>query len=282
MATEELETVAREYELDEETMTLRQVWAFGEGQGLHAHTAGEALRLPNGNTLHNYGSFGRLREVTPDGTIVWGAAGGFESKTLEEVHEALDVRHPDGEIERVWSCREDFLDVVGWTESHHCQSNALEWYEDRGTYLFSLPSQDAVVEIDGVTGASLRWWGHVEGGWAFDPPESAFYWQHGAKFTEAGTLLVSAEIAEDVEETVVREYELDEGTQTLRQIWTFGEGEGVYAKAAGEAHRLPNRNTLHNYGTGGRIREVTTDGRIAWDLAWDPAHLNDLYGLIDP
>ncbi len=34
-------------------------------------TEGEAVRLPGGNTLHNYGSLARAREVTPEGEVVW-------------------------------------------------------------------------------------------------------------------------------------------------------------------------------------------------------------------
>jgi hypothetical protein len=36
----------------------------------------------------------------------------------------------------------------------------------------------------------------------------------------------------------------------------------------GEAHRLPGGNTLHNYGSGARIREVTPDGQVVWDVLW--------------
>ena len=34
---------------------------------------GEAHRLDNGNTLVNYGDLPEIREVTPDGAVVWAA-----------------------------------------------------------------------------------------------------------------------------------------------------------------------------------------------------------------
>ena len=36
----------------------------------------------------------------------------------------------------------------------------------------------------------------------------------------------------------------------------------------GEAHRLPRGNTLHNYGTAARIREVTPEGEVVWDVGF--------------
>jgi hypothetical protein len=65
------ETVVREYTLDAGTHTLTEVANFGIGEGIYAHDLGEAYRLPNGNFLHNYGTTGRLREATADGTVVW-------------------------------------------------------------------------------------------------------------------------------------------------------------------------------------------------------------------
>jgi len=71
----------------------------------------------------------------------------------------------------------------------------------------------------------------------------------------------------------VREYELDETQGVLRQIWSFGEGEGILMESAGEAHRLPGGNTLHNMGSGTRVREITPDGDIVWEVAWDTPRL---------
>ena len=37
----------------------------------------------------------------------------------------------------------------------------------------------------------------------------------------------------------------------------------------GEVHRLPGGNTLHNYGEESRLREVTPDGAIVWEVWWE-------------
>lgn len=64
--------VAAEYVVDDATRTLTRVWAYTSTDAW-ATQLGEARRLPNGNTLVGYGQDGALREVTPDGTVVWHA-----------------------------------------------------------------------------------------------------------------------------------------------------------------------------------------------------------------
>ncbi len=64
--------VAAEYELDDTTQTIRRVWAY-QSTDMWATQVGEAIRLPNGNTTQGYGQDGAVREVTPDGTVVWQA-----------------------------------------------------------------------------------------------------------------------------------------------------------------------------------------------------------------
>ena len=198
----------------------------------------------------------------PDGTIVWGAASWW-SETLEKVG-------PDGIQRTVWDCTE-FFDAIG--EGAYCQSNALYWHEATDTYLYSFYDTSHVVEIDGETGATLKILGHVNGAWAFEPEESAFYWQHGATFTDDGTLLLSTYSGPGSSELAAREYELDEAGETLHEIWSFGVGEGVRGDTAGEAHRLPGGNTLHNYGSGCRLREVAPDGTVVWDVDWEGSKL---------
>jgi len=62
---------AWEFEVDEETQTLRVVWEYGEGIDDSAWYAGEAVRLDHGGALINYGSGGAIREVTADGLTAW-------------------------------------------------------------------------------------------------------------------------------------------------------------------------------------------------------------------
>jgi hypothetical protein len=78
------ENVARVYTIDEKNETLHLEETFGEGDGVYGQYIGEAWKLPNGNFLQNYGTNGRVREGTADGTIVWDLqwAGNFLGRTL--------------------------------------------------------------------------------------------------------------------------------------------------------------------------------------------------------
>jgi hypothetical protein len=193
-----------------------------------------------------------------DGSIAYGAVDGAE--------ETLDILRPDGSIDSIWDCTA-FHAMVG--VSSYCQSNTLSWNEQDDTFLFSLYSDETVIEIDHATGESLRWFGHDQGSWAFSEGSDAFYWQHGAHFTPAGTLLTSTHLDAESEELVMREYQLDEENEQLVEIWSFGADEGITAGIMGDVFRLPNGNTLHNMGSGLRLREVTPAGDVVWDLAWE-------------
>jgi hypothetical protein len=206
----------------------------------------------------------------PDGSIAWGASMGIDDQ-LRRVT-------ADGTEETLWSCAE-YLVSIG--EEVDCMHNGLYFDEPRGTFLFSFYSLDSVLEIDRISGEVVHAWGHVDGAWAFDPPDSAFWTQHGPSYTDAGTFLVSTHLSDDVEDGVVREYELDEDLGVLRQIWSFGEDEGIRMESAGEAHRLANGNTLHNMGSGARIREITPENEVVWDVAWASPRLLGRTVLVD-
>lgn len=202
--------------------------------------------------------------------LVWGAVDG-------ELEDLVELR--DGSIRELWSCA-DWLAGIGADQS--CQSNSLHF--DGSSYFFSFYTVETLVEIEQASGATLHAWGRLGG--SFEPPESQFFWQHGPSITPEGRLLISSYNPIDPfsGETVVREY-AREG-DTLVQTWSAGVGEGVWGHTNGEAHRLPNGNTLHNMGDAGRIREWTPGGELAWEIEFGDGHLlgrtlplDDLYAF---
>ncbi len=213
-----------------------------------------------------------------DGTLAWGAIEGYD--------EVIKELPPGGEPTPVWHCSDFHGSIDGVPDSAYCASNTLRWNEEDDTYMMSFYSTETVAEIDRASGEVLRYFGHLPGAWTFDPGDSAFWWQHGCHYTADGTLLVSTRNLPHGDETHVREYALDRETETLTQVWSFGEGEGVYGSEMGEADRLPGGNTLHNYGSGARVREISPDGVVVWDLLWEDSvflgrttALDDLYAF---
>ncbi len=225
----------------------------------------EVLQIGIGGTvLKTWTTPGLYHAFTdlPDGSLAW------------PVHWAMDrdgELGPDGErliLQRRDGTEREVFDCVA-ALVRRCQANTLAYDAARDTFLYSLFTVESVLEVDASTGDLLRVFGQLDGAWSFDPPESAFWYQHGSVYTDEGTLLVSTHRAEDDEELVVREYEVDEEARTLRQVWSFGEGEGVTGAQMGEAHRLRGGHTLHNYGTHAVLREVTDAGEVVWDVRWE-------------
>ena len=60
---------------------------------------------------------------------------------------------------------------------------------------------------------------------------------------------------------------LDEATSTATHVWEY-EG-GVNTAIFGDVQRLPNGNTLVNYGTGRVIHQVDPDGNLVQSMTWD-------------
>jgi hypothetical protein len=227
----------------------------------------------DGSITATYEAIGMHHAFTelPDGSLVWGAAG--------DDSEQLMRRAPDGSVEMIWDCA-PFYAQHGMTD--WCHTNSIWYSEARDVYLLSFPtSLTFVLEIDGTTGEELRHFGEVPGGWGFDPPDAAFHYQHGVTYTDAGTLLVSSQASSRDADGVVREYNLDEHSQTLVELWSHGLDDGIDANYAGEAHRLPSGNTLHNTGTTPRVREIAPDGQVVWDLAWSGYRLLGRTTFID-
>jgi Arylsulfotransferase (ASST) len=215
-------------------------------------------------------------EELPDGTLLFDDYAAWPDL-------ALSSQAPDGTRTELWNCTEWMGDRCEVT--YCCAPNAIVWQPDQETVLWSMWNSDAVVEVDIKTGTVLAEWGQVEGAWAFDPPDATFEKQHWPNYTSDGTLMISTHTADESEQRF-REYEVDAENQVLRQVWSYGEGEDLYAIHHGEVVRLPNGNRLLNYGTDGVIRELGPDDSIVWELTWTSPYmlghnvlLDDLYAL---
>lgn len=64
-------SMAIAYEIDDANKTLTKVWSHGEDDDVYTFALGENHLLDNGNYLVNFGSAATLREVTPEGEVVW-------------------------------------------------------------------------------------------------------------------------------------------------------------------------------------------------------------------
>lgn len=198
----------------------------------------------------------------PDGSLAWGSyvggLGAYEENVL--------VMDPAGNVDVVMQCG-DWLDSIG-ERTNMCGSNTVYYHEPTNHLLVSWFTFEAITEIDLANNEVVRTFGHVNGAYDFSPANSAFWYQHGPTITDDGNLVVSTHVSDFDDELVVREYEVDDATDTLVEVWNVGVGQGVTGQQMGEAHRLPSGNTLHNFGTNAHLREYTTDGDVVWEMDW--------------
>jgi len=179
---------------------------------------------------------------------------------------ALTELQPDGTHAEIWDCNA-WMDGRS-TEPYACMPNNISWNPETNSALWSMWAINTIVEIDLASGEVIRQLGDLEGSWAFDPPESRFELQHYPNYTPDGTLLVSCHVPEEPGEQRAREYRLDDASETLTEIWSYGEGVSRYASYMGEASRFEEGNTLIGYGPGLAVREVTPAGEVAWEVEW--------------
>jgi hypothetical protein len=247
-------------------------WDNGAGSTVHHAYLDREIKETWTPGLHH--AFVQL----PDETLVWGSQyhGGGEALVEKAVDAAED---DDGDV--IWTCDDD------WPGSGHCESNGLFYQPSTDSFLYSFYTNNSLVEVDHSSGESLWWAGEVRSGYAFDPSDAQFTWQHGVSYTDEGHLMVSTHPVVGGNTTLVREYEVDHDARTLRQVWHYD--AGVYASTNGDAWRLDNGNTLHLLGAAGEIKEVDAEGGLVWHVDWHASKLlgrgefiEDLYTLVSP
>jgi hypothetical protein len=209
-----------------------------------------------------------------DAGLAWGATDGDSFDTLELLDEV-------GARRTLWDCA-PFHAQLGSDQA--CQNNGVSWDPASGRFLVSFFSTNGVVELD-TEGSPTRWFGQLPGAWSFEPSDSAFWWQHDARLTDDGALLLSTHRSAMSDELTLREYNLDEEGERLVQVWSHD--SGVQAELGGSAQRLVGGSTLQGTGDGGQIRELTRDGVLVWGLDLGPeaylgrvSAIEDLYALL--
>lgn len=232
----------------------------------------------------------------PDGTLAYLAVDIRETAEYGTVvgDRVLELR-PDGTITQVFSAWDHFSVVVhdNWNSTYYPQghdwthANALYYDRQTDTYLVSFRNINSFVEVERATGRLLRKFGGQNSDYRIDG--EGFRYQHGVYWTEDGNLLMtSSDDHGDGLETRAVEYTVDSETRALEQVWAYGAGMGIHARALGEAHRMRNGNTLINFGTAGLLREVSPDGTVLWEVQLDGEDffgrtqlIEDISGLLD-
>ncbi len=205
------------------------------------HRAADLSRFggpPEGNVIGSV-----LQRVKRDGTVV------FEWSSLD--HYSLD----DAD-DFVWRTPGE----AGYDFTH---ANAIEVLPD-GDYLVSTRHLSEITRVDGTTGA-IRWrMGNGKGNeFRFlDDPKGGFSNMHAVRRLPNGHLLfIDNGNGHTPPSSRAVEYELDEASRTATLVWSYE--PGTFNCCMGFAQRLPNGNTLVNFGNH-RVLEISPAGAVVW------------------
>jgi hypothetical protein len=204
-------------------------------------------------------------DVTSDGSILYDT-----SAELREMTKA-------GVVRTIWSCRTAF------GASYNCYSNTVNWNPADDSIVMSFPDPNTVIQIDRATGTVVGQYGSMAGSYSFSPSTLGFGFQHFPNITAAGTLLVSShmpgytahETPAGPNQHAFMEFDIDRANKRLVEKWIYVAAE--WPRAKGMAVRLPNGNTLGNFGEGGVIRELTADQKTAFEVKFDVATGSDFF-----
>lgn len=162
-----------------------------------------------------------------------------------------------------WKIRE----AVDWTHA-----NAMG-VGSRGNALISMRHLDQVVSLAPDSG-TIEWkLGGEDSSFSFPNPADRFYGQHAVTELPNGHLLLfdNGNYRPEGEFSRVLELELDFGTMTARKVWEYAPTPEIFSDKVSNVVRLPNGNTLVNFGfrvapdEPSLVQEVRPDGTVAWE-----------------
>ena len=160
-------------------------------------------------------------------------------------------------------------------------SNRIVWMHGNSIHidldsniLVSNRRSSEVIKIDRNNGDVIWYFGGPNNEFSItNDPYNGFSRQHDVRRIENGNILLF-DNGNDHDPPISRavEYEIDESEKTADLVWDFSHPEGYVGLAMGSVQRLPNNNTLINWGRllnqGAVITEVDYDKNIVFEIQY--------------
>jgi hypothetical protein len=175
----------------------------------------------------------------------------------------------------------DNIYLAPWTAANlnFIHANAIDIDFD-GNFIFSSRNLDEITKIDRITGEIIWRWGGSQNEFNFinDYP---FTHQHSIRSLGNNRYILydngnfSSQYTGTINISRAVEYELDTILMTATKIWGFVHPDSLYTPSIGGVQRLPNGNTLIDFGnlqwlnTGSILTEVDTNNQIVFQLEYD-------------
>ena len=209
-------------------------------------------------------------------TIVEGGNQNAKIKTILRIQE-FNLNH---ELIFDWFAF-DYLDIADFTNLHLTNSeiswmhgNSIEIDYDNNLILSDRRSSQ-LIKIHRTTGEIIWIWGGPLNSFEIiNDSFGSFSKQHDARRLENGNILLFDNGNEHEPPTSrVVEYQLDEQNMVATLVWEFFNPYGDLSVSMGSVQRLPNNNTLINWGNfqpnGSQIMEVDRGNNIVLELLFD-------------
>lgn len=228
--------------------------------------------------------YDRLAEYTREGQLIWEWDGRTHFPFNATRHTSLGLN-------------QTFRGGADWMHS-----NSFAWDKEEGVIYLNVRNVDTILKIDYATKEILWQAGRLCNFTLYDKwgkkKDSLFHQSHGLeKIGENRFILFDNDLFNESNPSTMNittaqgnsrflEYEINEGEQTMTEIWSWTQKNDSYyfPESGGDADRLPNGNTLGLFGDKALvlnlrdpvfITEVTPQGEIAWELTIDG--VNDTY-----
>ncbi len=194
------------------------------------------------------------------------------------VGDVLIEQQPDGTTREVWNAWNDLerMPIVEDGDSGSFFPQGLDWthadfffYDAaRHSYVISMRNINTVLEVAEADGSWMRSVGEFGEYGITDYPdwETIIGHPHNANVLADSHWLFLTMPNHGADDSQILEFAFDDAAKTASIVWSFEDGKDAKVEGAGE--RLPNGNTLINWGAAGTIQEVTPDETIVWEAVF--------------
>ncbi|HUM47910.1 MAG TPA: aryl-sulfate sulfotransferase, partial [Chitinophagales bacterium] len=173
----------------------------------------------------------------------------------------------------------------------YVHANSMELDVD-GNILLSCRNLDQVIKIDRNTGVMIWRLGGIKNEFVFLNDTLRFNYQHDARRIANGNItLYDNGNYHPVKASFAKEYRIDEVNKTVSKVWSYSHpfinGKTVRGFAMGNVQRLPNGNTLINWGSiyagsvlgkgSPNLTEVDSSGNIVWEMTLNESNKGVIY-----
>ncbi len=238
----------------------------------------DLIHLPDG-TFHLVGTEERTMDLGEIFTSE-GIPGSSNATVTGNVIQRFDAQK---NLEFEWKSLDHFAlsDVYSHfftnpAELDHSHYNSLE-IDDDGNYILSFRHLHEITKIDASSGQIIWRFGGKQNQFTFLGDTMPFSAQHDARRIDNGNITLFDNGAyNSIPVARAIEYQLDEVNMTATSTWQFHEPNGISSQFIGNTNRLPNGNTLIDWGGAFPLTQTTSftevdfNGNIVMELDFVP------------